>query len=95
MSQALFNTELTIDQIADAKWVLNKALAQSRQDHSTIEINLIHVTECDASGLQLLLALGCSAKMIATTVALKAPSASIMQMLDKYQLSERFIIAKE
>jgi|GEM_PF-3922190 len=95
MNQVTFKTDLTLDHIAEAKGELEKAFEKSRVDHSSMEIDLSHVTECDASGLQLLLSLLKSADALSIKVILKGLSSSMIGILERYQLSQRFILVKE
>ena len=95
MSHVLLSSELTIDRIAEAKELLEQALMLSRQERTLLEIDLRQVTDCDASGLQLLLATARSAQEMATTVTLRALSPALAHLLNSYHLADRFVVVKE
>ena len=85
---------LTIYQIRESQEILIDALVQSKQEQGVIELDLVQVADFDGAGLQLLLALACSAKARGQLVSLLNMPACVERILQEFDVANRFIIVR-
>ncbi|WP_338845529.1 STAS domain-containing protein [Massilia sp. W12] len=84
--------DFTIYQAAELKPLLLQVLQESRNDGKPLELDMSAVTECDGAGMQLLLALAKSASEFGVAVYLRGLQQTLLDMLELYGVSNRFVV---
>jgi anti-anti-sigma factor len=90
VNNVVLEGELTINQVGQIKPVLLKALSAAQAGDKTVRLDMSALSECDGAGLQLLLSLAVTARVLDTSIQLMNPPNNVVAIFDSFGVRKYF-----